>query len=88
MAGASALALPHLVEATDLPFEQNGVPSLPEGLPKQLQSELCWTGVDFANGAGYLCTLSPAHLVEITDAVQHFKCKATSCRSAGLVMAY
>jgi hypothetical protein len=73
MATASTVALPRIAESTYPLDLQQEAPALPDGLPKQLESDLCWTGADFVDEAAYVCRLTPVQLSEIDEALVHFK---------------
>lgn len=60
-----------LAENPDLPNT-----SLPEGYPKKLESPLVWKGSDFSQGESeWVTVLTEAQLLEIDEALAHFKCK-------------
>jgi hypothetical protein len=84
MATASTVALPRIPEPTYSSFTQQGSLALPEGLPQKLASDLCWTGAELTDEAAYVVHLTSAHLLEINDALTHFK--STSHRTSGCVL--
>jgi len=51
--------------------------SLPPGFPEQLTGPLVWEGEDFTDEKQWTFSLTEAHLEDIHNALQHFKCKIT-----------
>ena len=49
--------------------------TLPEGFPQKVESPLVWEGKDFKDEKEWVYELNPGQLVEIDDAVKHFRCE-------------
>ena len=55
--------------------------TLPEGFPQKVESPLVWEGKDFKDEKEWVYELNPGQLVEIDDAVKHFRCEYAFTRT-------
>lgn len=49
------------------------ISAMPAGLPSKLDSELAWTGSDFADESTYIYNLTVSDIDELGSALVHFK---------------
>jgi hypothetical protein len=52
---------------------------LPEGFPKSLVSDFVWEGKGLEKTYQWIYELNQEEIVEIEDALKHFKCKQAPC---------
>ena len=58
-----------------LKSQRQSNPQLPSGFPQKLTGPLVWEGKDFTDEKDWTFVLTPEHLVEIENALVHFKCE-------------
>jgi len=52
--------------------------TLPAGFPSRLESDFVWEGRDIAEKYDWVYELNPKEIVEIEEALTHFKCWQTA----------